>query len=202
MIFAEVFGMPVRIARYEPTATDDEKRELLHMLESLGSNAAGIFSRAVDLQIVEANRGTSGPPYERLVDFLDGVAERDGPIIRDVVWEHDETARATVANPRRVIVDTDDDDLCLRIRLADEAVLAPSRVDGLGKLRMELGHRHAEFGARLLETLARIGLLVGLLRFTTQIHLRYGLFDVPDHPIDFIDLATRRRSAQRTLDLA
>jgi len=70
MIFAEVFGMPVRIARYDATATDDEKRELLHMLESLGSNAAGIFSRAVELQIVEANRGTSGPPYERLVDFL------------------------------------------------------------------------------------------------------------------------------------
>lgn len=70
MIFAEVFGMPVRIARYDSTATEDEKRELLHMLESLGSNAAGIFSRAVELQIVEANRGTSGPPYERLVDFL------------------------------------------------------------------------------------------------------------------------------------
>ncbi len=70
MIFAEVFGMPVRIARYEATATDDEKRELLNMLESLGSNAAGIFSRAVDLQIIEANRGTSGPPYERLMDFL------------------------------------------------------------------------------------------------------------------------------------
>lgn len=70
MIFAEVFGMPVRVARYDATATEDEKRELLHMLESLGSNAAGIFSRAVDLQIIEANRGTSGPPYERLVDFL------------------------------------------------------------------------------------------------------------------------------------
>ena len=70
MIFAEVFGMPVRIARYEPTATPEEKRELLSMLESLGSNAAGIFSRAVDLQIIEANRGTSGPPYERLVEFL------------------------------------------------------------------------------------------------------------------------------------
>jgi len=60
----------VRIARYDATATEEEKRELLHMLESLGSNAAGIFSRAVELQIVEANRGTSGPPYERLVDFL------------------------------------------------------------------------------------------------------------------------------------
>lgn len=70
MIFAEVFGMPVRIARYEPTATPEEKRELLAMLESLGSNAAGIFSRAVELQIVEANRGTTGPPYEKLIDFL------------------------------------------------------------------------------------------------------------------------------------
>lgn len=70
MIFSEVFGMPVRIARYEPTATAEEKRELLNMLESLGSNAAGIFSRAVELQIIEAKRTTSGGPYERLVDFL------------------------------------------------------------------------------------------------------------------------------------
>ncbi len=70
MIFAEIFGMPVRIARYEPSASPDEKRELLNMLESLGSNAAGIFSRAVDLQIVEASRGTQSPPYEKLIDFL------------------------------------------------------------------------------------------------------------------------------------
>ncbi len=70
MIFAEIFGMPVRIARYEPSATPEEKRELLTMLESLGSNAAGIFSRAVELQIVEANRGTAGPPYEKLIEFL------------------------------------------------------------------------------------------------------------------------------------
>jgi phage gp29-like protein len=70
LIFAEVFGMPIRIARYEPSASPEEKRELLTMLESLGSNAAGIFSRAVELQIVEANRGTAGPPYERLLEFL------------------------------------------------------------------------------------------------------------------------------------
>ncbi|HUU84622.1 MAG TPA: DUF935 family protein [Phycisphaerae bacterium] len=70
LIFAEVFGMPVRVARYEPSATPEEKRELLQMLDSLGSNASGIFSRAVELQIVEANRGTTGPPYEKLVDFL------------------------------------------------------------------------------------------------------------------------------------
>jgi len=70
MVFAELFGMPVRIARYEPTATAEEKRELVRMLESLGSSAAGIFSRSVELQVVEANRGSPGPPYPALVDFL------------------------------------------------------------------------------------------------------------------------------------
>ena len=70
LAFAEIFGMPVRIARYEPTATEHEKREMLEMLEALGSNAGGIFSRAVDVQLIEANRGSAGPPYERLVNFL------------------------------------------------------------------------------------------------------------------------------------
>ncbi len=41
MIFAEVFGMPVRIARYEPNATVEEKRELLNMLESLAVTRQG-----------------------------------------------------------------------------------------------------------------------------------------------------------------
>jgi len=70
MVFAEVFGMPVRIARYEPSATPEEKRELIRMLESLGSNAAGIFSRAVELEVIEAGRGTAGPPYDTLINFL------------------------------------------------------------------------------------------------------------------------------------
>ncbi len=70
MVFAEIFGMPVRIARYEPSATEDEKREMLRMLESLGSNAAGIFSRAIDLQIVETGRGGRRPPYESMVEYF------------------------------------------------------------------------------------------------------------------------------------
>jgi phage gp29-like protein len=70
LTFVEVFGMPVRIARYDPSASVQEKRELLEMLRSLGSDAAGVFSKAVELEIVEANRGTPAPPYESLVNFL------------------------------------------------------------------------------------------------------------------------------------
>ena len=70
MIFAEIFGMPIRIARYDPSASVDEKRELLNMLKNMGSEAAGVFSKAVELEIIEANRGTPSPPYDRLVNFL------------------------------------------------------------------------------------------------------------------------------------
>jgi len=70
MIYAEVFGMPVRIARYEPGATADDKRELLNMLQSLGADAAGVFSKAVEGQLLESGRGTAPPPYERMCDFF------------------------------------------------------------------------------------------------------------------------------------
>jgi len=70
MIYSEIFGMPVRIARYESSATSEEKRELITMLQSLGSNAAGIFSKAIELQVIEAGRGTIGPPYQNLIEFL------------------------------------------------------------------------------------------------------------------------------------
>ena len=70
MIFSEIFGMPIRIGRYQPNASPEEKRELLNMLESLGSNATAVFSQAIDLQVVDAKRGSLDAPYERLIDFL------------------------------------------------------------------------------------------------------------------------------------
>jgi phage gp29-like protein len=70
MVYAEIFGMPVRVARYDPSATPEEKRELLTMLQSLGSDAAGVFSKAVELQLLEAGRGATPPPYENICNFF------------------------------------------------------------------------------------------------------------------------------------
>lgn len=70
MIYAEVFGMPLRLGRYEPGATPEEKRELLSMLESLGADAVGVFSKAVEIQLLEAGRGSTPPPYERMCIFF------------------------------------------------------------------------------------------------------------------------------------
>jgi phage gp29-like protein len=70
MIHTEVFGMPVRIARYEPGVSEEEKREMLRMLETLGNHAAGIFSKAIELEIVDTQGGGQSPPYARLAEFL------------------------------------------------------------------------------------------------------------------------------------
>jgi len=70
LVFAEIFGMPIRVARYDASATPDEKRELLEMLRDLGTAAAGIFSKAVELEIKEAGVGSAGPPYESICGFF------------------------------------------------------------------------------------------------------------------------------------
>ncbi len=104
MIYAEIFGMPVRIARYEPAASAEEKRELLHMLESLGSNAVGLFSRAVELQVIDANRGATGAPYERLIDFLNREMSKawlGQTLTTDIVGQSGSIAASQVHNEVR-----------------------------------------------------------------------------------------------------
>lgn len=69
-VFCEVFGMPVRVATYGAQATVDEKSEALDMLRLLGTDAVGIFSEAMKLELIETpGRGTA--PFEALVEFCD-----------------------------------------------------------------------------------------------------------------------------------
>lgn len=71
LIFAEVFGMPVRIARYAPNATPEEKRELLTMLRQLGADATAIFSKAVELEIKQTRVPGETNLYENLCVYFD-----------------------------------------------------------------------------------------------------------------------------------
>ncbi len=71
MVYSELFGMPIRIARYDPSASPEEKRELVTMLQELGSAAVGIFSKAVELEIRQAQLGALGTsPYESICGFF------------------------------------------------------------------------------------------------------------------------------------
>ncbi|MGE0481808.1 MAG: DUF935 family protein [Phycisphaerae bacterium] len=65
LIYSQIAGMPVRVARFEPGTPEADKAGLLRMLESLGTDAVAVFSKNVELQFVEAARGGERP-YEAL----------------------------------------------------------------------------------------------------------------------------------------
>ena len=68
--FSEVFGMPLRIGKYDPGASEEDKDALVAAIRSLGSDAAGIISKSTEIEFVEAIRGrTEGNIYRTLTDF-------------------------------------------------------------------------------------------------------------------------------------
>jgi phage gp29-like protein len=69
LIYSQIAGMPVRVARFEPGTPESDKQELLRMLESLGTDAVAIFSKNIDLSLVESRGGAGERPYEPLQNY-------------------------------------------------------------------------------------------------------------------------------------
>lgn len=70
--FSEVFGMPLRLGKYDPGASKEDKDALVSAIQSLGSDAAGIISKSTEIEFVQAmkNAGTENI-YEALSNFCD-----------------------------------------------------------------------------------------------------------------------------------
>ncbi len=69
--FAEVYGMPLRVGKYEPGASKADREALIRAVRSLGSDAAGIISKSTEIQFIEAQKGSSVNVYESLASFCD-----------------------------------------------------------------------------------------------------------------------------------
>ncbi|RMF81744.1 MAG: DUF935 family protein, partial [Planctomycetota bacterium] len=68
LIYSQIAGMPIRVARFEPGTPDSDKQQLLKMLETLGTDAVAVFSKSIELQLHEA-RSSGDKPYEALQDY-------------------------------------------------------------------------------------------------------------------------------------
>lgn len=67
MVFSEVYGMPVRIGKYDPSTSKDERDALALAVAMIGSDAAGVISKDTEIEILEAARGSSVDVYEKLL---------------------------------------------------------------------------------------------------------------------------------------
>ncbi len=68
--FAELFGMPVRWATFQGAATPDEKAEMLDMLKNMGTAGYGLFSEAVQLNLLESSQRREAP-FKDLIDWCE-----------------------------------------------------------------------------------------------------------------------------------
>ncbi|MBM4274583.1 MAG: DUF935 domain-containing protein [Deltaproteobacteria bacterium] len=67
--FNEVFGMPLRLGKYDPTAAPAEREALIQAIRNLGSDAAGVISKTTEIEFVEAASRSGVNPYQAMAEF-------------------------------------------------------------------------------------------------------------------------------------
>jgi phage gp29-like protein len=71
LAFSEVFGMPLRLGRYNSGASEDDKAKLKAAVSGLGADAAAILHESMRIEFQSAAPGAGGADlYERLIDTL------------------------------------------------------------------------------------------------------------------------------------
>lgn len=71
VIFAEVYGMPIRIGKYDANATDDQRRTLLRAVMSIATDAAAIIPKSMEVEFVNGMASGNPDVYEKLCRYLD-----------------------------------------------------------------------------------------------------------------------------------
>jgi phage gp29-like protein len=69
--FSEVFGQPLRVGKYGPGATENDKAALLQAVGNIGTDAAAIIPESMVIEFIHANQSGGTDLYEHLTEFLD-----------------------------------------------------------------------------------------------------------------------------------
>ena len=77
MAFAEVFGMPLRLGKYQPGASQEDINVLKMAVANLGSDAAAVIPDSMLIDFIESGKSTGGDTlFMRLADWLDAQVSR------------------------------------------------------------------------------------------------------------------------------
>ena len=71
LAFAEVYGMPLRVGKYGPGASDEDIAILAGAVGNLGTDAAAVMPDAMKIEFVEAAKSSSGDVFSGLAEWAD-----------------------------------------------------------------------------------------------------------------------------------
>lgn len=60
--FAEIFGMHLRVGKYDAGSSKADKDDLLHAIHSLGADTAGIISKSTGIEFMLGQGGVGSRP--------------------------------------------------------------------------------------------------------------------------------------------
>lgn len=69
--FCEVYGMPLRLGKYQPGASEEDKTALMRALIQIGADAAGIVPEGTSIDFITTDKASSTDLYERLARYCD-----------------------------------------------------------------------------------------------------------------------------------
>jgi phage gp29-like protein len=125
--FNEVFGMPLRLGKYDATSSPADREALVQAIRNLGSDAAGVISKATEIEFVEATSRSGGVnPYQLMAEFCNremSKAVLGQTLTTDTAGSTGTFAAATVhGQVRRDLVEADAQALSATLR---EQLLRP-----------------------------------------------------------------------------
>ncbi|WP_312938872.1 DUF935 domain-containing protein [Oscillibacter sp.] len=69
--FAEVFGLPLRLGKYQPGASEADKAALMQALIQIGADAAGMVPEGTSIDFITTQKQDSGDLYASLAHYCD-----------------------------------------------------------------------------------------------------------------------------------
>jgi phage gp29-like protein len=69
--FCEIYGLPFRIGKYEPGASEDDIRKLMMAVSNVGTDAAAVMPKSMEIDFVDGKSTGAADLYEKLCNYLD-----------------------------------------------------------------------------------------------------------------------------------
>lgn len=197
--FNEVFGMPLRLGKYDPMASAADREALIQAIGNLGSDAAGVISKNTEIEFVEATSRLTGNtnPYQVLAEFCNREMSKailGQTLTTDTAGATGTYAAARVhAQVRRDLVEADAQALAQTLR---EQLLRPLTGFNFGwdKPTPWFRFRHeAEEDLKTLSEVYRNLAAMGVPLSLEHVAERFGL-PLPQEGQQLISGETRRRA--------
>lgn len=70
--FLEMYGQPIRVGRYDPGAAEGDIRKLMRAVAQIGTDAAAVFPRTMDLEFVDGKSGAApNELWRSMAEYID-----------------------------------------------------------------------------------------------------------------------------------